>query len=71
MRGRILQVQGFAPRLQRYCRGILARCRHPRHTSRVEGIDDTIKIINRRAYRYRDEAHVFLKLHAAFPGNPR
>jgi transposase len=34
----------------------------------VEGI---IKVIKRRACGYRDEEYFFLKIRAAFPGNPR
>lgn len=64
-------LQLFAKRLQSYWHGILARCRHPLNTSVVEGINNTIKVIKRRAYGYRDEAYFFLKIRAAFPGNPR
>ncbi|MGU7817124.1 transposase, partial [Burkholderia sp. AW49-1] len=44
---------------------------HPLNTSVIEGIDNTIKVIKRRAYGYRDEEYIFLKIRAAFPGNPR
>jgi transposase len=64
-------LQLFATRLQSYWHGILARCRHPLNTSVVEGINNTIKVIKRRAYGYRDEEYFFLKIRAAFPGNPR
>ena len=64
-------LQLFATRLQAYWHGILARCRHPLNTSVVEGINNTIKVIKRRAYGYRDEVYFFLKIRAAFPGNPR
>ncbi|WP_230943518.1 transposase, partial [Burkholderia cepacia] len=64
-------LQLFAQRLQGYWHGILARCRHPLNTSVVEGINNTIKVIKRRAYGYRDEEYFFLKIRAAFPGNPR
>ncbi|WP_241688516.1 transposase [Burkholderia pseudomallei] len=46
-------------------------CRHPLNTSVVEGINNTIKVIKRRAYGYRDEQYFFLKIRAAFPGIPR
>lgn len=55
-------------RLSRYRHGIAARCRHPLNTSIVEGINNTIKVIKRRAYGYRDEECFFLKIRAAFPG---
>ncbi len=64
-------LQLFAQRLQTYWHGIIARCRHPLNTSVVEGINNTIKVIKRRAYGYRDEEYFFLKIKAAFPGIPR
>ncbi|SEK11044.1 Transposase [Paraburkholderia diazotrophica] len=67
----IAALQLFAQRRQGYWHGILARCRHPLNTSIAEGINNTIKVIKRRAYGYRDEEYVFLKIRAAFPGNPR
>lgn len=67
----IAALQTFAKRLQAYWHGIVARCRHPLNTSVVEGINNTIKVIKRRAYGYRDEEYFFLKIRAAFPGNPR
>ncbi|GAB7545327.1 hypothetical protein CS8_050070 [Cupriavidus sp. 8B] len=33
----------------------------------VESINNTIKVIKRRAYGYRDEEYFFLKIRAAFP----
>ncbi|MEQ9131891.1 MAG: transposase, partial [Salinisphaeraceae bacterium] len=44
---------------------------HPLHTSVLEGINNTIKVIKRRAYGYRDTDYFFLKIKAAFPGIPR
>ncbi|MEQ9799048.1 MAG: ISL3 family transposase [Salinisphaeraceae bacterium] len=67
----ITALQRFARRLKPYLYGILARCRHPLHTSVLEGINNTIKVIKRRAYGYRDTDYFFLKIRAAFPGIPR
>ena len=67
----IAALKLFACRLHSYLHGIVARCRHPLNTSVVEGINNTIKVIKRRAYGYRDEEYFFLKIRAAFPGNPR
>lgn len=67
----IAALQTFARRLEGYWHGILARCRHPLNTSIVEGINNTIKVIKRRAYGYRDEEYFFLKIRAAFPGIQR
>jgi transposase len=67
----IAALQTFAQRLKGYWHGILARCRYPLNTSIVEGINNTIKVIKRRAYGYCDEQYFFLKIRAAFPGNSR
>lgn len=61
----------FARRLEPYLAGILSRCRHPLNTSIVEGINNTIKVIKRRAYGYRDQEYFFLKIRAAFLGIQR
>ncbi|HNG82856.1 MAG TPA: ISL3 family transposase [Nitrospira sp.] len=67
----IAALQQFAQRLQGYWHGIVSRCRHPLNTSVVEGINNTIKVIKRRAYGYRDQEYFFLKIRAAFPGIAR
>ncbi|EFK95158.1 transposase, IS204/IS1001/IS1096/IS1165 family protein [sediment metagenome] len=67
----IAALQVFAKRLQDYVHGIVSRCRHPLNTSVVEGINNTIKVIKRRAYGYRDEEYFFLKIRAAFSSNAR
>lgn len=60
----------FAKRLALYWRGILARMRWPMHTGQLEGINNRIKVMKRMAYGYRDSEFFFLKIKAAFPGNP-
>lgn len=67
----IAALQAFARRLAGYWHGIVSHCRHPLNTSIVEGINNTIKVIKRRAYGYRDTEYFFLKIRAAFPGIPR
>nr|WP_244137194.1 transposase [Burkholderia pyrrocinia] len=67
----IAALQKFTERLQGYWHGIVTRCRHPLNTSVVEGINNTIKVIKRRAYGYRDEEYFFLKIRAAVPGISR
>uniref|UniRef100_A0A375HB98 Transposase n=1 Tax=Cupriavidus taiwanensis TaxID=164546 RepID=A0A375HB98_9BURK len=37
----------------------------------VEGINNTINVIKRRAYGYRDDEYFFLKIRSAFHGIPR
>lgn len=60
----------FARRLRPYLRGILAAAKYRLHTSCIEGINNKIKVIKRMAYGYRDNEYFFLKIKAAFPGNP-
>lgn len=64
-------MQKCAERLQSYWHGIVTRCRHPLNTSVVEGINNTITVIKRRAYGCRDEEYFFLKSRVAFPGISR
>lgn len=63
-------LKRFARRLASYWRGILARVRWPMHTGQLEGINNRIKVMKRMAYGYRDSEFFFLKIKAAFPGNP-
>jgi len=60
----------FAQRLRPYISGIIAHCRWPLHTSLLEGINNKIKVIKRMVYGFRDSEYFFLKIKAAFPGNP-
>jgi len=66
----IAALQQFAARLQPYWRGIVSRVRWPMHTGQLEGINNKIKLIKRQAFGYRDAEYFFLKIKAAFPGNP-
>jgi len=56
--------------LERHLDGILSHGRYPLHTGILEGINTKIKVLKRIAYGFRDEAYVFLKIRAAFPGIP-
>lgn len=60
----------FARRLSGYWRGIVSRVRWPMHTGQLEGINNKIKVIKRMAFGYRDSDYFFMKIKAAFPGNP-
>nr|CRH06493.1 Transposase for insertion sequence element [Candidatus Magnetococcus massalia] len=60
----------FAKRLKPYLFGILSHCKWPYHTSLLEGINNKIKVIKRRAYGYLDDEYFFLKIRDAFPGVP-
>ena len=63
-------LRKFAAKLKPYWRGIAARLRWPMHTGQLEGINNRIKVMKRMAYGYRDSDFFFLKIKAAFPGNP-
>ena len=67
---RIPALKTFVQRLTPYIEGILAHCRWPLGTNLIEGINNTIKVIKRMAYGFRDDRYFFLRIRAAFPGNP-
>ncbi len=64
-------LKRFANQLKLYLPGIISHCRYPLSTALVEGINNKIKVIKRMAYGYRDDYYFFLRIRAAFPGNPR
>src|SRR5712691_1519791 len=70
IRSRIPPLVAFARNLKRKLPGILAHCRYPLHTGVLEGINNTIKVLKRMAYGFRDDGYFFLKIRAAFPGIP-
>jgi transposase len=59
-------VTRFAAMLERHREGILNHCAYPIHTSRLEGINNTIKVIKRRAYGFHDDRYFALKIIQAF-----
>jgi transposase len=61
----------FARRLKPYAEGIISSATYRLNTSVLEGMNNRIKVIKRMAYGYRDSDYFFLKIKAAFPGNPR
>ena len=63
------QLKTFARRLDAYIEGIIAHARFPLNTSILEGVNNTIKVIKRVGYGFRDLKYFFLKIRAAFPGN--
>ena len=71
IRSRIPALVTFARNLKAKLPGILAHCRFPLHTGVLEGMNNKIKVLKRMAYGYRNDAYFFLKIRAAFPGNPR
>ena len=58
----------FARTLERYKEGILNHCKHPMHTSRLEGVNNKIKVIKRIAFGFHDPEYFALKVKQAFPG---
>jgi transposase len=66
----IKPLVAFARKLETYLPGILAHANWPLHTSLLEGFNNKIKVIKRMAYGFRDDEYFFLKIRAAFPGNP-
>lgn len=52
----------FAKTLMRHEYGLISHCRFPIHTNRLEGINNKIKVIKRKAYGYRDLEYFSLKI---------
>jgi len=55
-----------AKRLRRYSYGILNHCDYKLHTSRIEGVNNRMKVIKRDAYVYHDQRYFSLKVIQAF-----
>ena len=62
------EVQRFIGRLRFFEYGILNHCDFPIGTSKLEGVNNKIKVIKRRAYGYHDPEYFALKVKQAFPG---
>ncbi|MFM8420043.1 MAG: transposase [Verrucomicrobiota bacterium] len=62
-------MKKFAQNLKGKLDGVLSHCRWPLHTSRLEGINNKIKVIQQTAYGFRDDECFFLKIRQAFPGS--
>jgi transposase len=54
--------------LRRRERGIVTHAAYPIHTSRLEGVNNKIKVIKRRSYGFHDPEYFALKIKQAFPG---
>ena len=59
-------VHTFARRLEKYTYGIISHCNYPIHTSRLEGVNNKIKVIKRKAYGFQDNRYFTLKVKQAF-----
>jgi transposase len=71
MESGLVPLKRFARNLAKRLEGILAHCLWPLNTSRLEGVNNRIKVIKRMAYGFRDDAYFFLKIRSAFPGITR
>ena len=61
-------MEQFIKTLRRFEYGILNHCCFPIGTSRLEGVNNKIKVIKRKAYGFHDIAYFALKIKQAFPG---
>ncbi len=59
-------VKKFINMLKRHSYGILNHCDYHIHTSKLEGVNNKIKVIKRKAYGFLDERYFSLKLIQAF-----
>ena len=59
----------FIKTLRRFEYGILNHCSFPIGTSRLEGVNNRIKVIKRKAYGFHDTTYFGLKIKQAFPGH--
>jgi len=63
---KIRPLVDFAKTLRRYAYGIMNHCKYPIHTSRMEGINNKIKVIKRKAYGFHDIEYFSLIIKNAF-----
>ncbi len=61
-------MRRFIGRLRFFEYGILNHCDYPIGTSRLEGVNNKIKVIKRKAYGFHDQEYFALKVKQALPG---
>jgi transposase len=61
-------MRRFIGRLRFFEYGILNHCEYPIGTSRLEGLNNKIKVIKRKAYGFHDPEYFSLKVKQASPG---
>jgi len=59
-------LNGFVKMLERHRYGILYHCEYPIHTGKLEGVNNKIKVIKRKAYGFHDLRYFTLKIYQAF-----
>lgn len=62
-------MRRFIGRLRFFEYGILNHCRYPIGTSPLEGVNNKIKVIKRKAYGFHDPEYFALKVKQALPGS--
>jgi transposase len=66
----VAALKSFARRLKKHVAGLVSYCRWRLTTGFLEGMNNKIKVIKRKAYGYRNDQYFFLRIRAAFPGTP-
>jgi transposase len=59
-------VTSFVRMLERHQYGILNHCDYQIHTGKIEGVNNKIKVIKRKAYGFHDLRYFTLKIYQAF-----
>ena len=59
-------LNSFLRMLDRYRYGIINHCDYPIQTSKMEGVNNKIKVIKRKAYGYKDLRYFTLKTYKNF-----
>jgi transposase len=59
-------LSSFAKMLDRHRYGIVNHCEYPIHTGKIEGVNNKIKVIKRKAYGFHDLRYFTLKIYQAF-----
>jgi transposase len=62
----IRSVNTFIKMLERQRYGIINHCDYPIHTGKLEGVNNKIKVIKRKAYGFHDLRYFTLKIYQAF-----
>ena len=63
---KIRSVNTFVKMLERHRYGIINHCDYPIHTGKIEGVNNKIKVIKRKAYGFHDLRYFTLKIYQAF-----
>jgi transposase len=67
---RLEPLKRFARHMDARIEAIVSHCHYRLNNGFLEGMNNKIKVLKRIAYGYRDDDYFFLKIRAAFPGNP-